>query len=167
MALFGRKGWLSRGRGLGGGLMRSWVELLRGLGQGFLDVLRAEWEQLLADFGVSAKRLGWGAALLGAAGMLLFWLLGTSVYFLIQVLAIWLPVWGAAGVVVLVLLVVVAVLALVGVNFLKRVENPIDTVGRRWDDHLDWWEARLVDERFDDGGSAADDEGAGEEEDDG
>jgi len=158
VGLFGKKGWLKRGRGLGGGLMRSWLELLRGLGQGFLDVLRAEWEQLLADFGVSAKRLAFGVGLLGAAAMLCFWLLGTFVYFLIQVVAIWLPVWGAAGIVVLVLLLVIGVLGLVGMRFLKKIENPIDTVGRRWDDHLDWWEARLVDERFDDGTARAEDD---------
>lgn len=154
----GKLGGLARDRGLARDLARSWVELLRGLGQGFLDLVRAEWQQLLAELGVSAKRLGIGVGLFAAAGMLLFWLLGTLVYFLIQVLAIWLPVWAAAGILVLLLLAVIATLALVGLRFVRRVENPVDTVGRRWDDHLDWWEARLVDERFDDGGALDDEE---------
>lgn len=169
MRLFGRRGWLARGKGLrrlGGGLARSWVEMLRGLGQGFLDLLGAEWEQLKAELAVSAKRLGLGVGLLAAAGMLCFWLLGTLVYFAIQLLAIWLALWAAAGLVALALLVVIAVVALVGLHTLKRIENPIETVGRRWDDHLDWWEARLVREDLAAAG-AADEAGGTDDGDDG
>jgi hypothetical protein len=124
--------------------LRSWLELFRGLGQSFLDLLRAEWEQLLSELGVSGKKLGIGVACFAAAAAVGFWLAGVFTYFLIQVLAIWLPAWAAAGLVVVVLLLLAAGLAWWGWRTLKSIENPVDTVGRRLDDHLDWWEAKLV-----------------------
>jgi len=87
-----------------------------------------------------------------------FWLAGVFTYFLIQVIAIWLPAWAAAGVVVLALLLLAAGLAWWGWRTLKSIENPVDTVGRRLDDHLDWWEAKLVAE--DGGGAGGADYGA-------
>jgi len=65
-------------------------------------------------------------------------------YLLVQVAAIWLPHWGAALVVTLFVLLVVAVLALLGYLRLKRFESPAVTVSRRVDDHLDWWNERLL-----------------------
>jgi len=135
---------LFRGGFPGKSLVRSWLELFRGLGQSFLDLLRAEWEQLLAELGVSGKKLAIGAACFAAAAAVGFWLAGVFTYFLIQVIAIWLPAWAAAGVVVLVLLLLAAGLAWWGWRTLHSIENPVDTVGRRLDDHLDWWEAKLV-----------------------
>jgi hypothetical protein len=125
-------------------VLRTWVEMLRALGQSFLDLLRAEWDQLLRELGVSAKKLGIGLALLAGAGMVAFWFVAVLAFFLIMVIAIWLPVWASAGIALLVLLLVMGVLAGLGWSRIKSIENPVDTVGRRWDDHLDWWENRLM-----------------------
>jgi hypothetical protein len=144
-------------------VLRTWVEMLRALGQSFLDLLRAEWDQLLRELGVSAKKLGIGVALLAGAGMVAFWFVAVLAFFLIMVIAIWLPVWASAGIALLVLLLVMGILAGLGWSRLKSIENPVDAFGRRWDDHLDWWEARLVEDRFDDGAALGD--GDDEEED--
>ncbi len=128
----------------GKSVLRAWVELFRALGQSFLDLLRAEWDQLLRELGVSAKKLGIGVALLAGAGMVAFWFVAVLAFFLIMVIAIWLPVWASAGIALVVLLLVMAVLAGLGWSRLKSIENPVDTVGRRWDDHLDWWENGLM-----------------------
>lgn len=129
---------------LGRGLIRGWMNLFRRLGQSVLDLLRAELDQLLAELGITAKQAAIGLAFFAAAGMVGFWFLWVFTYFLIQVVAIWLPHWAAAGIAVLVLLIAVAVLALLGLRKFKGLENPVDTVGRRFDDHLDWWENRLL-----------------------
>jgi len=132
-------------------VLRSWVEMFRALGQSFVDLLRAEWDQLLRELGVSAKKLGIGVALLLAALMVAFWFVAVLAFFVIELLALWLPTWAAAGVALLVLLLVMAVLAGLGWARLKSIQNPVDTVGRRWDDHLDWWENRLLAEEGGDG----------------
>lgn len=125
-------------------VLRHWIEQGRSLGQSYLDLLRAEWDQLLRELMVSVKKLGIGSALLIAAGMIAFWWIAVLAFFLIMVVAIWLPVWASAGIVLLVLLLVMGILAGIGISRLKSIENPVDTVGRRWDDHLDWWENRLL-----------------------
>lgn len=131
---------------LGKSLIRNWTDMVRKTGQAYLDLLRAELDKLVADLGVSAKKLGIGLALLIAAGMILFWWIAVLAFFLIEVVAIWLPTWASAGIVLLILLLVTATLAFLGVRRLKSIENPVDTVAGRWDDHLDWWENRLMPE---------------------
>lgn len=125
-------------------VLRSWMEQFRALGQSYLDLVRAEWDQLLRELMVSVKKLGIGSALLIAAGMVAFWWVAVLAFFLIMVIAIWLPVWASAGIVLLILLLIMGVLAGIGISRLKSIENPVDTVGQRWDDHLDWWENRLL-----------------------
>lgn len=129
---------------IGKSVLRHWSEQVRALGQSYLDLLRAEWDQLVAELLVSARKLGIGSALLVAAAMVAFWWFAVLAFFLIMVIAIWLPVWASAGIVLLILLLVMGILAGIGVHRLKSIDNPADTVGRRWDDHLDWWENRLL-----------------------
>lgn len=125
-------------------VLRSWMEQFRALGQSYLDLVRAEWDQLLAELMVSARKLGIGSALLIAAGMVAFWFVAVLTFFLITLVAIWLPLWASSGIVLLILLLLMGILAGIGISRLKAIENPADTVGRRWDDHLDWWENRLL-----------------------
>lgn len=125
-------------------LTAAWVEMFRGLGQSVLDLLAAEWAELKRELTASAKKVAIAAALFGAAAAFGFWLVAVLLYLLIQVAAIWLPQWGAALAVTVLVLVIVAVLALLGVSRLKRFESPGVTVSRRLDDHLDWWNERLL-----------------------
>jgi hypothetical protein len=60
------------------------------------------------------------------------------------VLALWLPPWGASAVVTGICALAVAVLALLGWVKLRRLESPAATIGRRWQDHREWWDRRLL-----------------------
>ena len=82
--------------------------------------------------------------LFGAAAAVGFWLVALILYTLIQVLALWLPQWGAAAVVTGLTALAVAALALIGWSKLKRLESPGATLGRRWQDHREWWDRRLL-----------------------
>ena len=127
--------------------MSGWIEMFRGLGESLLDVLRAEVATLQEDLTRSGRIAGGALALLGAALILLFWILGLLIFSLVAVAAIWLPLWGAALVVLTLFLAVAGVLSWLGVNRLKQVENPVQTFRRRVDDHLDWWQNTLLREQ--------------------
>ena len=121
-----------------------WIEMFRSLGQSLLAVLRAEFEALGEDFKRSGRHLGVGLGLLCGAAAVLFWAAGLLLGALVAVLAIWLPIWGAALIVLGVALLLAALLAGLGLRQLRRLESPIDNVKRRLDDHLDWWQNGLL-----------------------
>jgi hypothetical protein len=83
--------------------------------------------------------------LLLAALMLGFWLIAVVVGFVVALLAVWLPVWGATLVTAGLLLLVVGGLAAVGWRRLQALEGPLARAQRRWRDHLDWWQERVFD----------------------
>ncbi|HEX2253808.1 MAG TPA: phage holin family protein [Thermoanaerobaculia bacterium] len=125
-------------------MLDTWLGLFRSLGTAYLDLLRAEWAEVRREIAVSAKRLAVGVALLGAAAAVGFWFVAVAIYLVIVVLALWLPQWAAVLVVTVLLLAVIAVLALVGMKRLQKVESPTTVFARRYDDHLDWWHDRLL-----------------------
>ena len=127
--------------------MGGWIEMFRGLGEALLDVLRAEVATLQEDLTRSGKIAGGALALLGVALILLFWILGLLIFCLVAVAAIWLPLWAATLVVLVLFLTVAGVLSWLGINRLKQVENPVETFRRRVDDHLDWWQNTLMREQ--------------------
>lgn len=127
--------------------MSGWIEMFRGLGEALLDVLRAEVATLQEDLTRSGRIAGGALALLGVALILLFWILGLLIFCLVAVAAIWLPLWAASLVVLALFLSMAGVLAWLGVNRLKQVENPLQTFRRRVDDHLDWWQNTLLREQ--------------------
>jgi len=124
--------------------MGAWIELFRSLGQSLLDLFKAELATLRRELERSGRTLAVALGLFGAAAAVGFWLIGALIYSLIQVVAIWLPLWGSSLAVTGLFAVAMAVLALVGVRKLKRIESPAATVGRRWEDHLGWWNDRLL-----------------------
>jgi hypothetical protein len=121
-----------------------WLQLVRSLGEALLEVLRAELAALQGDVQRSGRHLGIGLALLGGAAMLAFWAVGLVVFVLITLLALWLPLWGAALVVLALFLIGTAILALLGKKRLMEVENPVSSVRRRLDDHLAWWQESFL-----------------------
>lgn len=126
-------------------LVEGWFHLARGMGDALLEVYRAELAQLGQDLAASGRRLGLALGLFAAAAMVAFWTLAALVAFLILVLVrLGLPPWGAAGVVLLVCLLVLVALGLVGTWHLRRAENPLDVARRRLDDHRDWFAERLL-----------------------
>jgi putative superfamily III holin-X len=120
-----------------------WLNLLRNLNGSLLGVWRAEIVALLDDLSASGRRLRTALLLLALAGSLLVLLIGTLVFAAIAALSLVLPLWGAALVVAGILALAIAAVAMAGLAKLRSVENPADTVRRRVDDHIEWWNARL------------------------
>lgn len=125
-------------------MRQSWSETFRTLGSAVLGLLKAEIEALEHELARSGKNAALGLALFAAAGAAAFWTLGVATYFLIQLLALWLQVWAAALVVTLVLAGVAGGLAFAGLKKLEKFENPLSTARRRLDDHIDWWQDRVL-----------------------
>ncbi len=124
--------------------MNQWLDLFRALGQSLADLAAAEIAALKEELAKNGRTLGLALGLFGAAAVIGFWLIALVLFTLIQVLAIWLPMWGASAVVTGIFLFVVAGLALFGAMKLKKLESPAATVGRRWSDHRRWWDRNLL-----------------------
>jgi cell division protein FtsW (lipid II flippase) len=124
--------------------MAGWIELFRSLGESLLEVWRAELATLQEDFGRSGSYLGRALAFFGIAVVLLFWIVGLLLFVLIALLHVWLPWWGASLVVLALFVLAAGLLARLGVARLRHVENPLETVRRRVDNHLDWWQHGLL-----------------------
>lgn len=124
--------------------MQGWIELFRSLGESLIEVVRAEVEALQGDLKRSGRHLAIALGLIGAALLLLFWVLGLLIFCVIAVLSIWLPLWGAALIVLAVFAVVMFLLVWLGIRRFRLVENPVDSVKRHVDDHLDWWQNGLM-----------------------
>lgn len=124
--------------------MREWIELFRSLGESLLEVLRAELEALQKDFATSGRHFGVALGLFGGAAMLAFWIVGLVLFVLISLLSVWLELWAAALIVLALFAITAAVLVSLGLRQLKKVENPIENVRRRVDDHLEWWQRLLA-----------------------
>jgi hypothetical protein len=124
--------------------LNQWLDLFRALGQSLADLAAAEIAALKEELARNGRTLGLALALFGAAAVIGVWLIALVLFTLIQVLAIWLPMWGASAVVTGVFLIVVTVLALVGAMKLKKLESPAATVGRRWSGHRRWWDRHLL-----------------------
>lgn len=127
--------------------MSGWIEMFRGLGEALLDVLRAEVATLQEDLSRSGRIAGGALALLGVALVFLFWIVGLIIFVLVALLAVWLPLWAAALIVLALFTIVAGILGWVGMRRLKQVENPVQTFRRRVDDHLDWWQNTLLREQ--------------------
>ena len=107
-------------------------------------MLRAETGALQEDLKTSGRHMGVALALFGAAVLLSFWVLGLLVFLLVALLHVWLQLWAAALLVLLAFAGVMFVLALAGRSQWRKAENPVDSVKRHVDDHLDWWQNGLL-----------------------
>jgi len=120
-----------------------WLTMLRNLNGSLLGVWKAEIAALLDDLSASGRRLRTALLLLALAGSLLVLLIGTLVFAAIAALSLVMPLWGAALTVAGILAVAIGAVAMAGLAKLRSVENPADTVRRRVDDHIEWWNSRL------------------------
>jgi hypothetical protein len=120
--------------------MSGWIDLFRSLGESLLEVMRAELAGLQDDLQRSGRHFGVALGLFAGAAVLFFWMVGLLLFALIALLHIWLPLWGAALVVLALFAIAVAILAFLGTRRMRQVENPVETVRQRLDDHLDWWQ---------------------------
>ena len=120
--------------------MTGWIDLFRSLGESLLEVVRAELAGLQDDFQRSGRHFGVALGLFGAAAVLVFWMVGLLLFALIAVLHIWLALWAAALIVLALFVIAVAILGALGMRRMRQVENPMETVRNRLDNHLDWWQ---------------------------
>ncbi len=124
--------------------MQGWIDLFRSLGESLIEVLRAETGALQGDLKRSGRYYGVALALFGAAALLSFWVLGLLVFLLIAALHVWLQLWAAALIVFALFFIAMIVLGLAGRSQWRKAENPVDSVKRHVDDHLDWWQNGLL-----------------------
>lgn len=124
--------------------MQAWIDLFRSLGESLVEVWRAEIASLQGDLERSGRHLGMALAFLGAAAVLLFWIVGLILFVLVSVLHIWLEWWAAALIVLGLFILGAAILGWLGLRQVRQVESPVSTVRRRVDSHLDWWQHGLL-----------------------
>lgn len=124
--------------------MQGWIDLFRSLGESLIEVVRAETTALQADLKTSGRHMGLALAFFGAAALLSFWVLGLLVFLLVTLIDIWLPLSAAAGIVFVIFFVAMLILGWLGYRRYLLVENPVDSVKRHVDDHLDWWQNGLL-----------------------
>ena len=120
--------------------MSAWIDLFRSLGESLLEVVRAELAALQEDFQRSGRHFGVALGLFGAALVLLFWMVGLLLFAVVAILHVWLPLWAAAFAVLALFVLATAILGVLGTRQMRQVENPLETVRRRVDNHLDWWQ---------------------------
>lgn len=125
-------------------MRQSWSETFRALGAAVLALFKAEIEALERELARSGKNLALGLGFFAAAAALAFWTLGVATYFVIQLLAVWLPLWAASLIVTALFAAVTGGLVFAGMKKLERFENPLTTARQRLDDHIDWWQSDLL-----------------------
>lgn len=99
-------------------------ELIRNLVIAEIDAGRAWVRRTSKDAGIGA---GW----IAAAIFFLFWAVGMLIAFAVILLALWWPVWLAALVVLIGILLVAALFALLGVQRFRKVaraQNPVQSI---------------------------------------
>jgi ABC-type transport system involved in multi-copper enzyme maturation permease subunit len=102
---------------------KSLVELISDLPRLLIELLKAEFAHLKAEFAAKAKYAGVGIGLFVVAAVFLFFALGVLVAAAVLGLAVVLPGWASALIVFGALLVIAAVLALIGVSALKKIQG--------------------------------------------
>ena len=124
--------------------MQAWIDLFRSLGESLVEVWRAEMANLQGDLERSGRHLGMALAFLGGAAVLFFWIVGLMLFAMIAILYIWLELWAAALIVLGLFLLAAGILGWLGLRRMRQVENPVATVRKRVDNHLDWWQHGLL-----------------------
>lgn len=126
------------------GILRRWRDLFASLGESLIDVAEAEVSALKQDLRHTGRRFSIAIAVAVAAAILAFWVVGATGFVMYQILVIWLPGWGAAAIVLGILLLVTLILGMIARQHLRDLEAPMDTVKRRVDNHLEWWQSNLL-----------------------
>jgi hypothetical protein len=122
---------------------RGWTARIRAVGEAFLSVIRAEIGALVADLGQSGRALVRVLLWLAAAIAVAFWTLGLLIYFAVELLALVVPRWGAAGIVLGLFVLVAALLVAAVVRKVSAIEPPDETVRRHLADSQRWWRERV------------------------
>lgn len=100
-------------------------ELVSRLSEQVTQLVRNELQLAMMELKQKGKRAGIGAGLTGAAGVIALFGLGALVAAAIAALALVLPVWAAALIVGVVVLLLAGLLALTGIGQVKRGTPPL------------------------------------------
>ncbi len=122
----------------------SWGDSFRALGSAFVDMAKAEAGVMGEEWKSSGHLLVKGAALLAAAGSLLFCVPALTSFALVA----WLgpivgSLWKAALVVAGLYALIAMLLAFGAYLFWRRLESPTRSAKRRLGEHLDWWQEKI------------------------
>ena len=124
--------------------MAGWIDMFRALGESLIEVLRAEMATLQEDLTRSGRHLGGALGFLGVVLILAFWIFGLLIFCLVALLYVWLPLWASALIILLLFTAAAGLFAWLGMKRMRQVENPVATVRRRVDSHLDWWQNSML-----------------------
>ena len=125
----------------------SWKELIREMGESVVALLQAETRALAADLGKSGRALALAMGLMTLGGMLLFWALGVFTAALVALAGKWLSLLASTLLVTAIWAVGAAAVILAGWLRLKKWktnDTPLLAVERRFQDHVQWWEGRVL-----------------------
>ena len=106
------------------GKKKSLIQLIGDVPGLLSQLLKDEIEQIKKELTEKLKRLGLGAGLFAGAAFFGFFAFAVFLAVAILVLAIWLPAWAAALIVLVVLLILAGVLALLGLREVKKGVPP-------------------------------------------
>lgn len=120
-----------------------WIARVQRLGSAYFGVVRAEISAALSDLQETGRSVFRAALLLTVTVALGFWTVGLLVYFLIEMLAIWLPRWGAVGAVFGLFLAATVGFALLFTGRVRRIEAPTQMLERRFQNHSAWWQRQM------------------------
>jgi uncharacterized membrane protein YqjE len=123
-----------------------WIARAQNLGSAYFAVLRAELSAVMADLAESGRGLMRAALLFTITLALGFWTVGLFVYFLIEMLALRMPRWGAVGIVFGLFVLGTVAFAMFSVARARRIETPTAMLDRRFRDHATWWQMRIAGE---------------------
>ncbi len=127
-------------------MARGWKSLLLSVGESLREVFSAEAEALKADLAESGRRFSVALGLALLALFMLFWTIGAAAFAIFCALALWLPAWVSALIVLGIFLLLALMVALVARRRFLAIELPADTVRRRVEDHVAWWKQNLLTE---------------------
>ena len=106
-------------------------ELVSRLAEQVSTLVRDELALARQEMVAKGKRAGKGAGLLGGAGVLALYGLGTLFVTMVLILDLWLPTWAAALIMTVVLLAIAGVVALIGKKQVAQAVPPTPTEATR------------------------------------
>ncbi|HVS65648.1 MAG TPA: phage holin family protein [Thermoanaerobaculia bacterium] len=121
-----------------------WGELLGRIGRSAVELWRGELAALQSELGESWRVLLRALLLSAIAGFLAFWVLGLSFVAMVAALALFLPVWAAAAIVMVVTGIVAYLVWRSAHAGFRELELPWITIRRRVSDHVVWWQDQLL-----------------------
>lgn len=124
--------------------MSGFVGRLRALGRAWSELVQAELGALQSDLRVSATTLRAGAVAFAIAGFFAFWTVGGLTWALVEILAFWLPRWGAVLSATGLFALFALTFGLIGRAQLRKLESPARTVAKRVESHSQWVKQTLL-----------------------